>query len=186
MQANDLGGLIAWLKANPGALAGSTGVGSPPHVGGVFFQNVTGTNLQFVHYRGGGQYMQDLIAGHIDMVVDNPANCLPHIRSGAIKAYSVTAKNRLSAAPGIPTVDEAGVPGLYFFNWKALWVRAGTPSAIVAKLNSTAAGALGDPMLRERLDELGQEIFRCGENEPGISAFWRAWEEAANTRADRR
>jgi tripartite-type tricarboxylate transporter receptor subunit TctC len=130
--------------------------------------------------------MQDLIAGHIDMVVDNPANCLPHIRSGAIKAYAVTAKNRLSAAPSIPTVDEAGVPGLYFFNWKALWVRAGTPSAIVAKLNSTAAGALGDPMLRERLDELGQEIFRCGENEPGISAFWRAWEEAANTRADRR
>ena len=122
-----------------------------------------------------GQYMQDLIAGHIDMVLDNPAGCLPHIRSGAIKAYAVTAKNRLPAAPSIPTVDEAGVPGLYFFNWKALWVRATTPSEIVAKLNSAAASALGDPMLRVRLDELGQEIYPRDQQTPeALAAFQRA------------
>ena len=133
-----------------------------------------------------GQYMQDLIAGHIDMVLDNPAGCLPHIRSGAIKAYAVTAKNRLPAAPSIPTVDEAGVPGLYFFNWKALWVRATTPSEIVAKLNSAAASALGDPMLRVRLTSLGRRFIRETNRHPKPSPPFRRprSRNAANIRGE--
>ncbi len=92
MPANDLKGLIAWLKANPGnALVGTAGMGSPPHLGGVLLQNATATRLQFVPYRGGGPYMQDLVAGQIDMVIDNPANSLPQLRAGTIKAYAVTA-----------------------------------------------------------------------------------------------
>jgi tripartite-type tricarboxylate transporter receptor subunit TctC len=90
MPANDLKGLIAWLKANPGnALVGTAGVGSPPHLGGVLLQNATATRLQFVPYRGGGPYMQDLVAGQIDMVIDNPANALPQVRAGAINTPSL-------------------------------------------------------------------------------------------------
>src|SRR5258707_276425 len=134
MPASDLKGLIAWLKANPGnASAGTAGVGSPPHLGAVLFEKLAGVRIQFVPYRGGGPYMQDLVGGQIDIIVDNPANALPHVRSGAIKVYAVTAMSRMAAAPDIPTVDEAGLPGCYLSNWKALWVPRGTPKDIIAK-----------------------------------------------------
>jgi tripartite-type tricarboxylate transporter receptor subunit TctC len=171
--ANDLNGFITWLKANQGkALAGAAGVGNVAHLGGIFFQNAISTSLQFVHYRGGSQYMQDLISGQIDMVVANPADCLPHIRAGTIKVYAVTDKNRMTAASDIPTVDEAGLPGLYFFNWKAIWVRAGTPKHLIAKLNSAAVNALGDPRVRARLADLGQEVPPRDQQTPeALAAF---------------
>ena len=96
MPANDLKGLITWLKANPGkALVGTSGVGGPPHLGGVLLRNATATRLQFVPYRGTGPAMQDLVAGQIDMLIDNPANALPQVRAGTIKAYAATAMNRI-------------------------------------------------------------------------------------------
>src|ERR1700736_2064988 len=114
MPANDLKSLIAWLKANPDmAAAGTSGVGSPQHVMGVFFQNATGTHFRFVPYRGAAPAMQDLLAGQIDMIIDDPTNSLPHVRAGRIKAFAVTAKTRMAAASDIPTVDEAGLPGFY-------------------------------------------------------------------------
>jgi tripartite-type tricarboxylate transporter receptor subunit TctC len=122
MPANDLKGLIAWLKANPDkASAGTAGVASPQHVLGVFFQSATGTRFQFVHYRGGGPATQDLVAGQIDIIVADQVTALPQIRSGNIKAYAVTSKNRLAAAPDIPTVDEAGLPEFYTTVWNAIW-----------------------------------------------------------------
>jgi hypothetical protein len=88
---NDLKGFIAWLKANPDkAPEGTAGAGSPQHVGGVFFQNATGTRFQFVPYRGAAPAMQDLLAGQIDMIIDDPTNSLPHVRAGRIKAFAVT------------------------------------------------------------------------------------------------
>ena len=176
MPANDLKGLIAWLKANPGnALVGTAGVGGPPHLGGVLLQNATATRLQFVPYRGGGPYMQDLVAGQIDMVIDNPANALPQVRAGTIKAYAVTAKSRMAAAPDIPTVDEAGLPGLYFSNWKALWAPARTPKDVIAKLNGAAMAALADKTVRARLADLGQEIYPRDQQKPeALAAFQKA------------
>jgi len=159
--ANDLRELIAWLRANPGrASLGTTGSGGALHVAGILFQNETGTRLQPVPYRGGaGPAMHDLVAGQIDMMIDLSAGSLPQVRAGNIKAYGVTAATRLSAAPDIPTVDEAGLPGFYISNWHGLWAPKGTPKSIIAKLNTAVANSLADSTIRAQLAKLGQEIF---------------------------
>jgi tripartite-type tricarboxylate transporter receptor subunit TctC len=160
LPVTDLKGFIAWLKANPDkASEGTAGAGSPQHVSGVFFQNITGTRFQFVPYRGAAPAMQDLLAGQIDLIIDDPTNSLPHVRAGKIKALAVTARSRLAAAPDIPTVDEAGLPGFYFSRWHALWAPKGTPRDVIAKLNAALVAALADPTVRARLTDLGQEIF---------------------------
>jgi tripartite-type tricarboxylate transporter receptor subunit TctC len=103
--ANDLTGLIAWLKANPDkAWLGTGGVGSPEHIAGVLFQQLADTRFQFVHYRGAAPLMQDLVAGQIDINIDAPTISLPQIRAGSIKAYAVTARSRLPSAPDVPTM----------------------------------------------------------------------------------
>ena len=160
LPANDLGELIAWLKTQPDkASQGTAGPGSGQHVSGVYFQKVTGTRFQFVPYRAGSsEIMRDLVAGHIDMTFDQAITSLPYVRNGQVKAYAVTAKNRLAAAPDIPSVDEAGAPGVYISTWYGLWVPKGTPEEIIAKLNAVAMHALADPTVRQRLADLGQEI----------------------------
>jgi tripartite-type tricarboxylate transporter receptor subunit TctC len=102
--------------------------------------------------------MQDLISGRIDLLIDLPPSALPQVRAGTVKAFAVTGKNRLAAAPEIPTVDEAGLPGLYVSFWHALYAPKGTPKAAIAKLNAAAMEALADPTVRRRLADLGQEI----------------------------
>ena len=157
--AQDLQGFIAWLKANAAtATQGTAGHGSASHISGVYFQNITGARFQFVPYRGAGPAMQDLVAGQVDLMIDQAANSLPQVRAGTIRAYAVTDKVRLAAAPDIPTVDEAGVPGLHIAIWHALWMPKGTPIDIIAKLNAAVVDALADPGARGRLAELGQEI----------------------------
>ena len=157
--ANDLKELIAWLKANPDkASMGTVGAGSPGHLLGLLLQQETGTRFGLVAYRGAAPETQDLVAGQIDMGFANPATALPHVQAGSIKAFAVTAKNRLTVAPDIPSVDEAGLPGLYFSLWAGLFAPRGTPSDIVGKLNWAAVNTLGDPILRQKLAEQGFEI----------------------------
>ena len=156
---NDLNGLIAWLKANPDkALAGTAGVGAESHIMGVFFQHETNTRFQFVPYRGASQAIQDLVAGQIDLMFMVPSNFVPQVRAGTIKAYAVTAKNRLAAAPDIPTVDETGLPGFYESSWWALFAPKGTPKNVVGKLNTAVIDALANPAVRQRLADQGFEI----------------------------
>ena len=156
---NDLNGLIAWLKANPDkALAGTAGVGAESHIMGVFFQHETNTRFQFVPYRGASQAIQDLVAGQIDLMFMVPSNFVPQVRAGTIKAYAVTAKNRLAAAPDIPTVDETGLPGFYESSWWALFAPKGTPKNVVGKLNTAVIDALANPAVRQRLAAQGFEI----------------------------
>jgi tripartite-type tricarboxylate transporter receptor subunit TctC len=158
MPAKDLKELIAWLKANSDkATQGTAGAGGASHVAGVLFQRETGTRFQFVPYRGTG--MQDLMAGLIDMMIDLAANSLPQVRADTIKVYAVTATNRLAAAPDIPTVAEAGLPGLQMTSWTGLWVPKGTPKDVIAKLNAAVVDALANPAIRSQLANLGQEIF---------------------------
>jgi tripartite-type tricarboxylate transporter receptor subunit TctC len=174
MPANDLKGFITWLKANPDkASAGTGGVGTPSHVFGFFFQNATGTRFQFVPYRGAAPALQDLVSGQIDMMVDNPTNSLPQVRSGGIKVYAVTAKNRLTAAPDIPTVDEAGLSGFYLSFWHGLWAPKGTPKDVIAKLNVAVVDALGDANVRARLADLGQEIYPREQQTPEALATYQ-------------
>ena len=146
LPAKTLQELIAWLKANPGqALQGTAGPGSVSHVAGVLFQHETGTSFQFVPYRGAAQILPDLVAGRIDMRIDLAASSLPFVRVGTIKAYAVMAKDRLAGEPDIPTVDEAGLPGMHFSNWQALWLPSRTPPNIIATLNVAVVHALADP-----------------------------------------
>ena len=174
--AHDLKGFIAWLKANPDkASEGTAGAGSPQHVSGIFFQGATGTRFQFVPYRGAAPAMLDLVAGNIDMIIDDPTSALPQVRAGKIKAFAVTAPTRLAAAPDIPTVDEAGLPGFHFSRWHALWVPKGTPRDVVARLNAAVAGALSDAQVRTRFADLGQDIYPADRRTPeALGAFHKA------------
>jgi tripartite-type tricarboxylate transporter receptor subunit TctC len=159
MPANDLKELTAWLKANPDkASLGHTGPGSPAHVAGILFQKQTGTRFQFVTYRGAGQAMQDMIAGHIDLMFSSPNIALEHVRAGSIKAYAVTAKNRMAAASDIPTVDEEGLPGFYASPWFAFWGPKGAPRNVIDKINTAVVDTLADTAVRSRLTSLGVEV----------------------------
>jgi tripartite-type tricarboxylate transporter receptor subunit TctC len=174
--ANDLTGLIAWLKANPDqASEGIPGVGSIAHVSGVFFQNITGTRFQFVPYRGTAPAMQDLVAGRTDMMFDAPASSLPQVRAGRIKAYAVMSGDRLPAAPGIPTVDEAGLPGFHFSLWFGLWAPKGTPKDAIAKLNDAVVSTLADPVIRQKLTDQSMELLPREQQTPqALADFHKA------------
>jgi len=167
MPANDLRGLIAWLKANSDKASMGIGVGSPGHIAGVFFQRETGTRFQFVPYsRGATQIIQDLMASQIDMTITDAIISLPLVRAGAIKAYGVTTKTRSPSAPDIPTLDEAGLAGFDISLWQGLWVPKATPKNIIARLNAAVTDALADPMMRARLADLAQETFPRDQQTP--------------------
>src|SRR5262249_44077375 len=148
-----------WLKARPeGVTFGTGGVASPGHISGLAFEKVTGTHFVFVPHRGAAPAMQNLVAGQLDITFDQPTSALSQVRSGAIKAYAVTAKTRLASASDIPTVDEAGLPGFHVSIWHGLWVPKATPREIIARLNSAIVDALADTTVRARLGDLGQDI----------------------------
>jgi tripartite-type tricarboxylate transporter receptor subunit TctC len=176
LPANNLKELIAWLKANPErATQGTSGVGGVGHIGGVSFQNATGTKYQFVPYRGAAPMMQDLLAGHVDILIDTPTTSIPQIRSGNIKGFAVMSKTRLAAVPDLPTVDEAGAPGVYLLQWNAVWAPKDTPSNIVMTLNKAIVHAMADPSVRQRLVDLGQEIYPPEMQTPeALAAFQKA------------
>jgi tripartite-type tricarboxylate transporter receptor subunit TctC len=156
--AANLKELIDWLKANPDRAA--MGVGSMAHrVSGVYFQNLTGTRFTLVPYRGGAPAMQDMMSGQIQLMFDQAATSLPLVRAGSTRPYAVTALTRLPAAPDLPTVDEAGLPGFHIAVWTALWAPRATPRGIIDKLNAAVIDAVADPAVRKRLtEELGQDI----------------------------
>jgi tripartite-type tricarboxylate transporter receptor subunit TctC len=157
--ANDLKEFIAWLQANPNRTVGTAGQGSISHVCGLIFQNVTGSRLQFVPYRGTAPAMQDLVAGQIDMMISDPVTSMPQVRGGNIKIFGVAADTRLPSAPDVPTVDEAGLPGYHVALWHGLWMPKGTPKPIMTTLSAAVMGALADPAVRGKLADLGQDIY---------------------------
>jgi len=176
MPANNLKELVAWLKQNGDKTTmGTSGVGSPSHVAGVLMENMLGLHWQMVAYRSAGLATNDLLAGITDIQLDTPAVSLPHVRAGALKAYAVTAPTRIAVAPEIPTTDEAGMPGYYFFFWHALWAPKGTPKPIIAKLNAAVQAGLADEQTRKRLLDLAQEIYPPEQRTPeALHAFQKA------------
>jgi len=156
----NLADLIAWMKENPGkATVGIGGAGGGADVVGTYFQKTTGTRFQFVPYRGAAPIIQDLLAGHIDLTFTQVASALAQVRAGQLKAYVVMAKTRWAAAPNTPTIDEAGVPGLYASFWHGLWAPKGTPKDVIAKLDTAVVETLADPVVRQRSIEIGQEFW---------------------------
>jgi tripartite-type tricarboxylate transporter receptor subunit TctC len=176
MPADDLKGLVGWMKANPGkATIGNAGVGSITHVSALVFQNASGTTAQSIPYRGNAPAMQDMVAGQIDLMMADPITAVPQIRGGTIKPYAITDGARLPSAPEVPTVDEAGLPGVHISLWHGLWVPKGTPQPIIAKLAAAVGEALADPATRTKLAEAGQQIFpREKQNPEALRALQKA------------
>ena len=159
LAATNLKELVSWVKTNQEKVnVGTAGAGSSTHISGIYFQNEIGAKLQFIPYKGTGPAMQDLMGGQIDMMVDQLSNSLPQVKAGRIKGYAITAKERSAAAPDMPTVDEAGMPGLHISIWYGIWAPKGTPREVVAKLNQAVVDALADPDTRKRLGDLGMEL----------------------------
>jgi tripartite-type tricarboxylate transporter receptor subunit TctC len=157
--AKNLSELVAWIKANKdGVLVATSGVGTSPHVAGVMLQHLTGGQVQLVHYRGGAPALQDLIAGQVDVNMNQASVFLPYLNDDRIRIYAVLAKIRLPQAPDLPTVDEAGMPKFYLSSWNGIWAPKGTPRDVIGKLNKAVADALSDATVRKRFIDLGQVI----------------------------
>lgn len=157
--AKDAKELVAWLKANPGkATAGTVGAGTGSHLCMLYLTGQIGSSVQYVPYRGGALAMQDVAAGNIDLACLEAGQTLSLTGSGLIRPYAVLAAQRWFKAPDVPTFDEAGVPGLQFPFWHAMWAPKGTPKDAIAKLSAAALDALADPVVRKRLSDVGHEI----------------------------
>jgi len=191
--AKSLTELLAWLKAQTEpAAAGTAGAGSGSHIAGLYFENITGIKLQYVPYRGTGPAMNDLVAGQIDLIVDQLSNSINQVRAGTIRGYAVTDTKRAESASDIPTADEAGLPGFHMTLWSGLWVPKGTPKEIIAKLNTAAVEALNDPGVRKQLENLGLQMPPKDQLSPQALGDWQKAEiakwwpmiKAANVKVD--
>jgi len=177
--AKSLKELIAWLKAQPSPpTAGTAGAGSGSHIAGLYFENVAGIKLQYVPYRGTGPAMNDLVAGQIDLIVDQTSNSISQVRAGNIRAYAVTDTKRVDSAADIPTTEEAGLPKFTMTLWSGMWVPKGTPADIVARLNAAAVEALSDPGVRKQLENLGLQIPPIDKLSPKALGEWQKAEIA--------
>ncbi|MGA7516627.1 MAG: tripartite tricarboxylate transporter substrate-binding protein [Pseudolabrys sp.] len=174
--AKDLKELIAWVKANQDkVLVGTSVIGAATHLGGIMFENLTGTHVQFVPFRGTGPSMQALVGGQIDLIFDQLSSSLPQLQAGTIRSYAVMAQTRATAAPDIPTVDEAGLATFYLPVWHGMWVPKGTPKDIISKLNGAVVESLADATVRQRLADIGQEIYPREQQTPeALGAYHKA------------
>jgi tripartite-type tricarboxylate transporter receptor subunit TctC len=191
--AKSLQELLAWLRAKSSpATAGTAGAGSGSHIAALYFENVTGIKLQYVPYRGTAPAMNDLIAGQIDLIVDQTSNSINQVRAGTIRAYAITDDKRVASAPDIPTTDEAGLSGFHMTLWSGLWVPKDTPKDIVAKLNAATVDALNDPAVRKQLENLGLQMPPKDQLTPEALGAWQKAEiakwwpiiKAANVRVE--
>ena len=172
--AKTLPDLIAWLKSRPQpATAGTAGAGSGSHIAGLAFEKATGVKLQYVPYRGTGPALNDLVAGQIDIIVDQLSNSINQVRAGTIRGYAVTDTKRSEQAPDIPTTDEAGLAGFHMTLWSGLWVPKGTPKDIIARLNAAAVDALNDPPTRKALENLGLQMPPADQMAPDALGAWQ-------------
>jgi tripartite-type tricarboxylate transporter receptor subunit TctC len=191
--AKTLKEFLDWLKTRPApATAGTAGAGSGSHIAGLYFENITGIKLQYVPYRGTAPAMNDLVAGQIDLIVDQTSNSIGQVRAGTIRAYAVTSDKRVESAPDIPTTDEAGLPGFHMSVWSGLWVPKGTPKDIVAKLNAATVQALNDVGVRKQFENLGLQVPPKDQLTPEALGAWQKAEiskwwpviKAANVKVD--
>jgi tripartite-type tricarboxylate transporter receptor subunit TctC len=175
LPANNLQDLIAWIKANPKATGATIGVGSAAHLCFLDFEQETGTSFVIVPYRGAAPAMQDLLAGQIDIFCPEAGQTLPQYRAGSVKAFAVLTEKRWFAAPDVPTIAEAGAPGLLFPFWHGLWAPKGIPADALAKLNAAVRAALADPAIRKRFTDLGHEVAPVERQTPaGFAAYYQA------------
>src|SRR5262245_258729 len=175
--ANTVQELIAWLKANPDkATGGTSGAGSSGHLASILFQSMTGTKFQIIPYRGAAPAMQDLVSGQIDLrFASEGSQSLPFLRDRQIKALAMLNPTRWAPTPDVPTIDEAGLPGLHLALWNGIWAPKATPRDIVLKLNAAIRAALSDAAVRQRIIDLGQIMPTPEQQTPeGLAAYHKA------------
>lgn len=150
--------LIAHGKANPGKLNfGSGGPGTTPHLAGEMFKTMAGLQMTHVPYKGGGPALTDLVAGQIQLMLENIPSTLPFVKSGRLRGLAVSGLQRSALIPDLPTLDEAGLKGYEIVGWNGLFVPAGTPKAIVARIHQETVKLLAQPDVKQRLATLGAE-----------------------------
>jgi tripartite-type tricarboxylate transporter receptor subunit TctC len=189
--ADDLKGLVVWMKANP-EKATFVDQNAAARLTGILMQQSTGTSIQFVPYRGAGPAMQAMLGGHVDLMVVQAAVTLPQARTGAVKILANLSPSRSPVVPGVATSDESGIPGLYASGWFGLFAPRGTPKEIIARLNGAMVQALAEPAVRERFTDLGLDLASREQQTPeGLAAFHKAeidkwWPiiKAANIKAE--
>jgi tripartite-type tricarboxylate transporter receptor subunit TctC len=161
--------LVAYAKANPGKLNYGAVVGTPPHLVGEMFKHVTGANIVFVPYKSAAQATTDVVSGQMNMTFEGTTGISPFIKSGQLRALAVTSPQRIQELPDLPTMDELGYPGMPPDSWQAIVAPAGTPPAIVDKINAVVNQGLATPELRNKIIGLG------GEPEPKSVADFAAF-----------
>jgi tripartite-type tricarboxylate transporter receptor subunit TctC len=158
LNVNSIKTLIAYAKANPGKVRyGSSGPGSASHLAGELFVSMTGVTLLHVPYKGTGQALTDLLAGHIDLMFAPAQTVMPQIESGKLLAIAQTGAKRSEALPNIPTVSESGLPGYNAVGWFGLFVPANTPKSVIQKINQTIMFVLGQERIRKAMLERGSD-----------------------------
>jgi len=171
LPADDLKGLVAWMKANPDKIT-FVNQNAAAQVSGILFEKATGQKVQFIPYRGAGPAMTDLVSGTVDLLVVQAAVALPQVQAGNIKVIANLSPRRSSVVPDIPTSDESGVPGLYMSGWFGFFAPKGTPKMIIDKLNTAMVDALADPAVRKRYADLGLDVASREQQTPeGLAAF---------------
>lgn len=189
----DIKELIPYIKANAGRLNyGDAGIGSASHLCGMLMMSALGVKLQSVSFRGTGPAMNDLVGGHIDIMCDQTTNSAPQIKAGTVKAYAVTSPKRLAALADLPTVAEAGLPGMEFGVWNALYAPKGTPQPVVDHLVKSLQQGLKDPLVATRMADLGTEPVPENQATPAALhkmltseiARWTPLIQAAGIKAD--
>jgi len=157
-QARSVQELIALAKASPGKIAyGSPGTGNPNHLAGELFKSMAGVDLVHVPYKGAALVITDVIAGHVPVAFVTLPAALPQVRAGKVKALAVTSDKRSPVALDIPTMSEAGLLGLDISEWFGILVPAGTPKAVLSRLNEEIVKAVHSPEVRERFTAQGLE-----------------------------
>ncbi len=187
--AANLRELIAYAKQNPGKLRyGYPGVGTSNHLSAEQFNMLAGVKISGVPYKASAQMTTDLLGGHIEMMFHNAPVVLPHVRSGALRGIAITGGQRNAAAPDIPTLNEAGVPGYEVTAWYAMYVPAATPQAVIARLNADIAKVLALPDVKTWFDS--QAGVPGGGTPEALAAFqaaesvkWRNLVKAADIKA---
>ncbi len=191
LPANDLKALVDWMKKNPGE-AKFVNQNAAAQVSGILLEQLTGTKVNFIPYRGAGPAMTDLISGQVDLLVVQGAAALPQVRAGTIKAIANLSPQRSPSMADIPTSDEGGVKGWYMSGWFGLFAPKGTPKDVIGKLNGAMMQVLADPAIKAKFTELGLDVASKEQQTPeGLAAFQKAeidkwWPiiKAANVKAN--
>ena len=184
LPVHDLKQMIALAKARPGELAyASSGIGTGPHLSMELFNHMAGIKLQHVPYKGTGPALIDTMSGHVQLLMSTLLPPLPHLKTGRLRALAVTSTKRVASLPNVPTVAEGGIAEYAVVGWYGIVAPAGTPQAIVAKLQTDISAALHEPDLRDKLAAEGGEVVGSRPEEFGalVRAEIERWSQVVKT-----